>query len=155
MRPTVRGAQPRDIDVLAPLVQAFQAFEKIPYDDGAVRRSLARLLDQPQLGQVLLAEVAGRPIGYAIFTYGYDLEYGGMDAFLTDLFLIEEQRDRGVGSWLMAQVEAAAREHGVQALHLLVAPANHRAHHLYYKRGFKASPRLFLTKVMPRDQRPG
>ena len=37
---------------------------------------------------------------------------------------------------------------GVQALHLMVAPSNHRAHHVYYRAGFRASPRLFLTKLL-------
>jgi hypothetical protein len=81
MRPTVRGAGSRDLEALLPLVEQFQAFERIPFDAAAARQNLARLLESPQLGQALLAEMAGRPIGYAILTYGYDLEFGGMDAY--------------------------------------------------------------------------
>ena len=148
MPPTVRGAGSRDLDVLLPLVEMFQAFERIPFEPAAARRNLARLLGEPPLGQVLLAEGDGQAIGYAILTYGYDLEFGGMDAYLTDFFLIESERDRGVGTWMLGKVEEAARQAGVQALHLMVAPSNHRAHHLYYRAGFSASPRLFLTKLL-------
>ncbi len=147
--PTVRGAGSQDLDVLLDLVEQFQEFERIPYDAAAARENLAHLLDEPRLGQALLAEQDGKPIGYAVLTYGYDLEFGGMDAYLTDLYLVEDARDRGIGSWLLGKVEKAARLAGVRALHLMVAPSNHRAHHVYYRAGFRASPRLFLTKLLP------
>ena len=145
---TVRGAASRDLDSLLPLVEAFQEFERIPFESESARRNLGQLLENPRLGQVLIAELAGRPIGYAILTWGYDLEFGGMDAYLTDLFLAEPERGRGLGQWLLDEVERAARDAGVQALHLMVAPQNHRAHHIYHRSGFHVSPRLFLTKVL-------
>lgn len=148
MRPTVRGAGSRDLEVLLPLVEAFQAAERIPFDPAAARIALVRLLDDPGLGQVLVAEQDGGAIGYAILTYGYDLEFGGMDAYLTDLFLAEASRGQGLGTWLLARVEEAAHAAGVQALHLMVAPQNHRAHHIYHRAGFRVSPQLFLTKLL-------
>ncbi len=148
MQATVRGAGSRDLEALLPLVEAFQEFERIPFEIEASRRNLGRLLQDSTLGQVLLAEQAGHVIGYAILTYGYDLEFGGMDAYLTDLFLIDAQRGRGLGEWLLGEVETAARAAGVQALHLMVAPQNHRAHHIYHRAGFHVSPRLFLTKIL-------
>ncbi len=148
MQATVRGAGSRDLASLLPLVEQFQEFERIPFDIAAARQNLAHLLEHPRLGQVLLAEANGSAIGYAILTYGYDLEFGGMDAYLTDLFLVEAERDRGVGSWLLGKVEDAARAAGVKALHLMVAPSNHRAHHVYHRAGFRPSPRLFLTKLL-------
>ena len=150
--PTVRGATSRDLEVLMPLVEAFQRFERIPFDGPAVRLGLARLLDDARFGQVLIAEDAGRAIGYAMLTYGYDLEFAGMDAYLTDLFLVEDARGHGVGQWLLGEAERAAREADVKALHLLVAPHNQRAHHIYHRAGFQVSPRLFLTKLLTGDR---
>jgi diamine N-acetyltransferase len=146
--PTVRGAGRRDLEILLPLVEAFQDFERIPFEIEAARQNLGRLLDDGRLGQVLLAELDGRAIGYAILTYGYDLEFGGMDAYLTDLFLVDQERGRGLGQWLLTEVQRAAGDAGVQALHLMVAPQNHRAHHIYHRAGFQVSPRLFLTKIL-------
>jgi GNAT superfamily N-acetyltransferase len=148
VRATVRGAGSRDLDRLLPLVEAFQEFERIPFDIESARRNLGRLLEDRTLGQVLLAELGDRVIGYAILTYGYDLEFGGMDAYLTDLFLVEGERGHGLGQWLLGEIEGAARTAGVQALHLMVAPHNHRAHHIYHRAGFHVSPRLFLTKIL-------
>ena len=105
---TVRGAGSRDLESLLPLVEAFQEFERIPFEIEAARRNLGRLLEDRALGQVLLAELDGRVIGYAILTYGYDLEFGGMDAYLTDLFLVDAERGRRLGQWLLGEVEGAA-----------------------------------------------
>lgn len=148
MPPTVRTAGRADLELLLPMVEQFQDFERIPFDAVAARRGLARLLEDPRLGEVFLAERDGNAIGYAILTYGYDLEFGGMDGYLTDLFLIEPERDRGIGRWLLGKVEEAAVGAGVRAIHLLVAPSNQRAHHVYYRAGFRASPRLLLTKLL-------
>jgi GNAT superfamily N-acetyltransferase len=148
VRASVRGAASQDLEVLLPLVESFQAFERIPFDNDSARRNLGSLLADPRLGQVLIAEKEERAIGYAILTYGYDLEFGGMDAYLTDLFLIDEERGHGLGTWLLGEVERAAIASGVQALHLMVAPHNHRAHHIYHRSGFHVSPRLFLTKLL-------
>lgn len=145
---TVRCAGIQDLDVLVPLVKEFQAFERIPFDGDAAPRNLGRLLEDRRLGQVLLAEQDGAAVGYAILTYGYDLEFGGMDAYLTDLFLVEAERGHGRGQWLLGEAERTAREAGVNALHLMVAPHNHRAHHIYHQAGFHVSPRLFLTKLL-------
>lgn len=145
---TARGASGRDLEVLLPLVEAFQVYERIPFDPATARRSLARLLEEPSLGQVLLAEEDGAAIGYAILTYGYDLEFAGMDAYLTDIYLEDSARGRGLGQWLLGEAERAARAADVKALHLLVAPQNQRAHHIYHRAGFQVSPRLFLTKLL-------
>lgn len=130
------------------MVEAFQVFERIPFEAEAARRGLARLLEDPGLGQVLLAEQDRAAIGYAILTYGYDLEFAGMDAYLTDIYLVDGVRGRGLGQWLLGEAERAARAADVQALHLLVAPHNQRAHHIYHRAGFQVSPRLFLTKLL-------
>jgi GNAT superfamily N-acetyltransferase len=148
MPPTVRTAGRADLELLLPMVEQFQDFERIPFDADAARQALARLLEDRGLGQVFLAEREGDAIGYAVLTYGYDLEFGGMDGYLTDIFLIESERDRGIGRWLLGKIEEAAVAAGVRAIHLMVAPSNHRAHHVYYRAGFRALPRLFLTKLL-------
>lgn len=148
MGPTFRLAEGRDLEVLLPLLEAFQKFERIPFDLEAARLGLGRLLEDLRLGRVYLAELEARAIGYAIVTYGYDLEFGGMDGYLTDLFLVEEARGLGHGRWLLDRVERAARAAGVLVLHLMVAPHNQRAHNLYHRAGFQVSPRLFLSKAL-------
>jgi GNAT superfamily N-acetyltransferase len=88
---------------------------------------------------VLLAELEGRPIGYAILTYGYDLEFGGMDAYLTDLFLAEPDRGRGLGQWLLGEVERASRRRRPGPPPHGRARRTTARHHIYHRAGFHVS----------------
>ena len=87
----------------------------------------------------------GAAIGYAIVTYGFDLEFGGRDAFLTELWIDREARGGGAGSAALALLDPELRARGVNALHLQVRPDN-PALRLYQRAGFIASPRITMTR---------
>jgi ribosomal protein S18 acetylase RimI-like enzyme len=84
-------------------------------------------------------------IGYAIVTFGYDLEFGGRDAFLTELWVDPVQRGRGAGGAALDLLGPELRALGVRALHLQVRPEN-PALRLYARHGFVASPRVTMTQ---------
>jgi ribosomal protein S18 acetylase RimI-like enzyme len=88
------------------------------------------------------------PVGYFVVTWGYDLEWDGRDAFLTELFLMAHVRGGGLGKQAMNHVEAAARAHGARALHLMVRDDNDVARRLYSSHGYVSPPRTFLSKVL-------
>jgi len=54
-------------------------------------------------------------LGYFVLTWGYDLEWDGCDAFLTELFLVPAARGHGHGSGALVAAEAVAREHGARS----------------------------------------
>jgi ribosomal protein S18 acetylase RimI-like enzyme len=83
-----------------------------------------------------------------VLTWGYDLEWDGRDAFLTELFLIPEARGHRLGGEAMAHVENVAREHGARALHLMVRDDNVVARRLYARQGYVSPPRTFLSKPL-------
>ena len=145
---TARTATPRDADELLPRIAAFYAIEEIPYAEEDVRDGLAKLLYTTDLGRAVLFEQEGRVVGYAIVTWGYDLEYGGRDAYLTDLYLDPDARGAGLGRAALAEIERVSREDGVKQLHLMVRPENHKALRLYVRAGFTRPPRLFFTKAL-------
>jgi ribosomal protein S18 acetylase RimI-like enzyme len=95
---------------------------------------------------VLVFEVDAKAAGYAIVTWGYDLEYGGRDAFLTELFVRPAQRGRGIGHQALAAAEDAARAGGAHALHLLVRHDNAEALRLYDRAGYRTEARAVMTK---------
>lgn len=115
---------------------------------GARRRSpaLEKLLVSPQLGVVGLVLEDDTLRGYFVVTWGYDLEWYGRDALLTELYLLPEARGRGLGREVIAMIEALAVERGARALHMVVRPENEPAVRLYQGAGFEASPRTFMTK---------
>jgi len=141
-----RGASGEDLAAVLEMMEGFNAEESIPFDREVFRPRLERLVADQGLGRVLVFEVDGATAGYAIVTWGYDLEYGGRDAFLTELFVRPDRRRRGIGKQALAAAEDAARAGGAHALHLLVRHENAEALRLYGKAGFRTEPRAVMTK---------
>jgi len=143
----IRLATADDAALLAPLMAAFNAHEGIAWRPAEMGAAFADLCATPSLGFALVAD-DGAPLGYAVVTYNFDLEWHGRDAFVTELFVAEGARRRGIGAILLHAAEREARTHDARALHLLVAPENHAAQALYRARGFEASPRIMMTKPL-------
>lgn len=144
----IRRATTSDTETLLPMIRELFRDESIAWDLARTRAALVKLLDDGDLGRVLVATHEERACGYAIVTWGYDLEYAGRDCFLTEIYVVPEQRGRGVGRGLLAAIERTAREAGAGAVHLQVRPDNPRAHDLYRRVGFEPSPRIFLSKKL-------
>lgn len=148
--PSIRRAEPGDAPRLLPLVQALNDHEAIPWQATPLASALARLLGDSTLGLVLVADEVGGPerppAGYAIATFGFDLEFAGRDAFLTELYVAPAARGQGLGRRLLAAVELELRAADIRALHLMVRPDNAEARALYDDVGFVEVPRRILTK---------
>lgn len=134
-----------DFAAVFPRTRALNAHEGITIDDARLAEALRGLLADPQLGGVWLIERERTPIGYAIVTFGYDLEFAGRDAYLTELWVDDDQRGSGAGSAALALLPDELRARGVNALHLQVRPDN-PAFRLYQRTGFVASPRTIMTR---------
>ncbi len=144
----LRAPGEHDLDVLCAMMEEFNRFESIPWTRATGEAALRTLLGDAQLGFVTLASTADAPVpfGYAVVTFGFDLEWGGRDAFLTELYLRPDSRGRGLGALTLAAVETAARARGARAIHLMVRHDNAPAKALYHRAGYGVPPRLFMSK---------
>ena len=114
-----------------------------------------RQLAEPDLGRVWLIAERGALAGYLVLTFGYDLEYGGRDSFLTEIYLLPSARGRGIGGRTMAALEAEAAALGARAIHLMVRPENAPTVALYRSAGYEPPPRVLLSKrLAPPGPRP-
>lgn len=136
-------------ELLRLIAQLYEG-EAIPFRAGAMGAALLRLLSEPALGFVLVARerVSSVVVGYGVATFGFDVEFAGADAFITDLYVEPHARSRGVGQALLDALTQGLRERGAKAAHLMVRPENDRAQALYEARGFKAVPRTVMTKLL-------
>jgi len=141
----LRAAALDDLATVLPRTRDLNAHEGIAIDAPTLEAALERLLRDPSLGGVWLIERERVAIGYAIVTFGYDLEFGGRDAFLTELWVDPDARGRGAGSAALELLGPELRALGVRALHLQVRPEN-PALRLYQRQGFVVSPRLIMTQ---------
>ncbi len=140
--------QERDLDALMTMMEDFNRFEAIAWTRAQGEAPLRTLIGDASLGFVALARASddAPPLGYAVVSFGFDLEWGGRDAFLTELYLVPAARGRRLGATFLAAVEAKARAHGAHALHLMVRHANAHAQALYRRAGYTVPDRLFMTK---------
>jgi GNAT superfamily N-acetyltransferase len=145
-----RPGGPKDFNSLLKLTTAYYRFDKIPYDLPSLRRGLETLLRNPSQGQAWLMETHHKPVGYALLTYNFDLEYGGIEGMLTDLYVEKKYRNRGVGSLALYELEDFCRERGIRTIELQVLHRNKAAETFYRQAGFRILPR----KVMVFDVRP-
>ncbi|HEY6174959.1 MAG TPA: GNAT family N-acetyltransferase [Kofleriaceae bacterium] len=141
----LRPAVLDDLAELLPRTLALNSHEGIAIDPAVLSTALDRLLRDPGLGGAWLIERDGAVIGYAIVTFGYDLEFGGRDAFLTEIWIDPPARGTGAGGAALALLDPELRTRGVNALHLQVRPEN-PALRLYQRSGFVASPRITMTR---------
>ena len=149
--PLFRLAVEFDADALVVFMREYYAFDGHGFDGDKARVALTALLRDSTLGRVWLILDGDTPVGYVALCFGYSLEWLGRDAFVDELYLREEYRGRGWGRTALAFVEDAAREAGVQALHLGVVPGNVVALELYRRLGFHEHDSKFLSKWIARD----
>ena len=152
---TFRPCGPKDHQALLKLIVAYYRFDRIPYNRKSLSRGLDTLLRNLSLGQAWLMETHKKSVGYTLLTYNFDLEYGGVEGMLTDVYVEKRFRNRGVGTLALYEVEDFCRERGIQNVELQVLNHNKHAARFYQKAGFHILPRkVMLMEVRPEEERP-
>jgi len=141
----LRVATLDDAEALFPRTRALNDHEGIAISDEALDTALRQLLDDASIGCAWLIERDGAVLGYAIVTYGFDLEFAGREGWLTELWVDPEHRRGGVAATALALLAGELRARDVRAMHLQVRPDND-ALRIYERAGFETSPRLVLTR---------
>jgi ribosomal protein S18 acetylase RimI-like enzyme len=141
----IRTATFSDLPLLVAFSSALNAHESIVLTDTEIDDGLRQLLADPRLGVVFIIEDDAQTVGYALCAFSFDLEFRGMEAWLTELFVADDARGRGLGTEALRQIQTALRERGIKALPLQVRPDN-PAVALYDRLGFSRVPRLVMSR---------
>ncbi len=144
MSASLRLARPEDLPRLMTLVAAFHEEAGIDQDGDKRRDAIAPLLDGIPHGCVYLIGPGRAPLGYAILTFGWSVEFGGLDAFIDEIYIRPAVRGRGIATEVLHDLPKALAEAGLTALHLEVDRTNEAAQKLYLRSGFKPRERYML-----------
>lgn len=141
---TFRPCGPKDHATLLRFVLEYYRFDKIPFDKASLSKGLDTLLRNVSQGQAWLLQSHEKAVGYAVLTYNFDLEYGGVEGMLTDLYVSKRYRNHGIGSLALYEIEDFCRERGVRNIELQVLHHNAEAETFYRKAGFQTLPRKVM-----------
>lgn len=136
----------RHIDLLVHFIRKYYELDGIPFNPARIRSGLEFLLRKRSLGRVWIIRVGKHDVGYIMLTFGYDLEFGGREATVTEFYILDEFRRAKLGTKTLKFVEGVCREAGLGALELQVERDNRRARAFYKKLGFKFHDRIPLSK---------
>lgn len=148
--PAITAATASQVDALVELLFAQHAEHEIPTKRPHLRERLLGLLAAPALGFVLVAQHEQRPVGFAYVTFALPIEHAGEVAWLEELYVEPDQRNRGIGRALVREVIERAEQRGCVSVELEVTRSHARAARLYTREGFRDLERAHLARPLRR-----
>lgn len=138
-----------DLDRVLTLVTAFHTEEGLQSTDEVRRAGVEPLLTGIPHGCVYLIGPARAPLGYVIVTFGWSVEFGGMDGWVDEIYIRPAVRGRGIAGSVLHDLPKALAQAGVKALHLEVDHDNEPAQRLYARARFQPRDRyVMMTKKL-------
>ena len=109
----IRAASEDDLALIAGFIRDLAEYERLAdavvFDEEQLRRSL---FGERPFAEVLIAEDAGEPVGFALFFHNFSTFLGRPGVYLEDLFVKPEARGKGFGKALLVRLAQMALERG-------------------------------------------
>jgi ribosomal protein S18 acetylase RimI-like enzyme len=137
-----------DIDLLAPLFDAYREFYGRPTDLDLCRRYLTGRMSRDESVIFLAGVPAVSAVGFTQMYPSFSSLSAGRVFILYDLFVAAHAREKGVGRLLMERARQHAQEAGARSIVLETARTNRAAQRLYESLGYRRDDQ-FLTYELP------
>ena len=112
---TIRAAVAGDTATILTFIKDLAEYEKLSHEVVADEAGLrATLFGARPAAEVIIAELAGSPVGFALYFQSYSTFLGKPGLYLEDLFVRPAARGKGVGRALMSALAriAVQRDYG-------------------------------------------
>ena len=145
----IRKLEQADFDTVLSMMLVFYASDALlvhPSEE-VLRKTLTdALADTPYL-EAFGFEENGILAGYGMVAMSYSTEAGGLCAWIEDIYIAPEYRDKGFGTSFLAFVKNRY-ENRVARIRLEAEPENERAMAVYRKAGFEVLGYTQLVKEL-------
>ena len=132
----LRFAEAADVPVIAKLIRGLAHYEKLEGEVTMTEELLAKNLFGPRrYAETLLAEDGSEVVGFALFFHNFSTFLAQPGIYLEDLFVVPEQRGRGIGRALLERLAQIAVERGCGRLEWAVLDWNRDAIGFYERLG--------------------
>lgn len=148
MKSLLHLADASDVEKMLPLLAAFHVEMGIEMTDEAREAALRPLLEGIPHGAAYLIGPRRAPVGYLILSFGWSIEFGGIDGFLDEIYVRPAVRGRGMGGDAILALLKALKQSEFKALHLEVEHGG-RAPALYERLGFRPRQHYGLMTWQP------
>jgi GNAT superfamily N-acetyltransferase len=99
---SIRSAVPADADLILEFIRELAEYEKLRHEAVATVGDIATaLFDTPPKVFCEIAELDGRPVGFALWFYNFSTFQGRAGLYLEDLYVRPAARRAGVGGALL------------------------------------------------------
>lgn len=133
---SVRPATAKDIASIASLIRGLAEYERLSHvvvlDEDRLRD---HLFGPRPYAEVLVAEVNGEVVGFALFFFNYSTFRAQPGMFLEDLFVLPDHRGKGLGKALLGELARLAVERGCGRVEWSVLNWNEPAIRFYQSLG--------------------
>ena len=140
-----RKINKQDIPTLLTFMTDFYAIDNYPINREVTEKNFKYFIENPNLGQCFIIEHEGKPAGYLLLANMFMFEFGGMIAFLDELYIDSTFQGKGLGKIAIEFAKNYAKETDLKILYLEVELHNERAIELYKKHDFKPHHRNLMV----------
>ena len=136
MSSVIRSATAADVPLILSFIRDLAIYEKLLHEVVATEETLhATLFGSPPAAHVVIAEVDGKPAGFALYFFNYSTFLAKPGLYLEDLFVKPEFRGAGTGKALLLHLAKIANTRGCGRMEWSVLDWNEPAKGFYRKLG--------------------
>ena len=127
----IRKARKEDAKHIHRLITELAVYEKLEHEMEASVEDLATSIFDKKQAEVIMAELDGKVVGYALYFYSYSTFLAKAGIYLEDLYVEKVHRGKGIGKTLLSQLAKITVDNGFGRLEWSVLDWNKPAIDFY------------------------
>lgn len=108
----IRSATADDVSLILRFIRELADYEKLLDEVVATEDLLHEWLFEKHKAEVIIGELAGEPVAFALFFHNFSTFLGRAGIYLEDLYVCPSARGRGIGTRMLAFLAELALERG-------------------------------------------
>jgi len=143
----IRKASSHDVPLILKFIKELSVYEKMSKEVVATEDVLREtLFGDKSYAQVLIAEIEGKPVGYALYFYNFSTFVGRPGLYIEDIYVSKEYRGQGIGTALFKYCAHIAKESKCRRMEWFVLKWN-PARKFYENLGAKAMDEWLVYRL--------
>ncbi|NMG09879.1 GNAT family N-acetyltransferase [Brasilonema sp. UFV-L1] len=118
----------------------FNQEESIDFNREAYRERISAAFSSPQLVKIWLIVANSYIVGYAVLTFTFSFEFGGVQATIDEIYIMPEKRGKGWGTSVLELLAQKAISFGAKTLSGDVSDEKPWLSTFYNRAGFACYP---------------